>query len=391
MLPSWGLFVISPALLVVGWAWSRDWLLDRPGPARWVRLSLLLAVATGVLFLGYVVHRVESVPDHRQALVDNLAVAVPSPDTGPKPNSADLYREAARKLTPAPPAVLALSDDPGSDLERGAGKSETPKSDEAGAWLRKNAEALALVRRATGLPRSSIDPIDRQTLFSRPVPIDFRSLALLAVVSHRERRERGDLAGAWEDLAVLLRMARHLNGPVPVRLAFEGLAIEQQALGLAMNWAVDSRQTSERLRASLAEYRQLQVPFSAASDSIRVEARLAEQTLNLPRAQIAERLLAIVSQPRQADSRMAAWTELVTTPWEIARARRAFPLLLAAKAFMAGFEPISESSLPISPMAGVVLPKPGAKARSSWLPEMTCPTSRRARPWSSSSSPRWTS
>ena len=172
-------------------------------------------------------------------------------------------------------------------------------TDEAGAWLRKNAEALALVRRASALPQSQIVPIDRQTLFSRPEPINFRGLALLVVVSHRERRERGDLDGAWEDIAVLLRMARQLNGPVPLGLAFEGLYIEQQALGLAMNWAVDSRQTSERLRASLAEYRQLQVPFSDASDSIRVEARLAEQTLNLPRAELAERLLAIVSEPRQ--------------------------------------------------------------------------------------------
>ena len=36
---------------------------------------------------------------------------------------------------------------------------------------------------------------------------------------------------------------------------------------------------------------------------------------------------------------MAAWSKLVTTPWEIARARRAFPLLFAAKVVEAGFEP----------------------------------------------------
>ena len=191
----------------------------------------------------------------------------------------------------------------------------------------------------TALPQSQIVPIDGRTLFSEPEQMNFRGLALLVVGSHRERRERGDLDGAWEDLAVLLRMARHLNGPVVMGLAFDGLYIEQQALGLAMNWAVDSRQTSERLRASLSEYRQLKVPFAAASDSIRVEARLAEQTLNLPRAEFTERLLERVSELRQADSTMAAWSKLVTTPWEMARARRAFPLLFAAKVVQAGLEP----------------------------------------------------
>ena len=47
----------------------------------------------------------------------------------------------------------------------------------------------------------------------------------------------------------------------------------------------------------------------------------------------------MISGPRRADSTMAAWSELVTTPWEIARARRAFPLLFAAKVVEAGLEP----------------------------------------------------
>ena len=114
--------------------------------------------------------------------------------------------------------------DPNSDVIEGIGTFEAPTTDPAGAWLRENAEALALVRRASVLPRSPIVPIDRQTLFSRPEPINFRGLALLVVVSHRERRERGDLAGAWEDLAVLLRMARHRSGPVPLRRGHRRLA-----------------------------------------------------------------------------------------------------------------------------------------------------------------------
>ncbi len=363
MLPSWGLVLISPALLVVGWAWSRDWLLDRPGPGRLVRLSLLLATALGVLFVGYIAYRVESVPDLRPALVKPLAVSVPAPDASPKPNSADLYREATLRLTPAPPAALVLVGDPNSDAIRGIGMFEAPTTNPAGVWLRENAEVLALVRRATDalagpvegqaddaetlallrrvmvLPRSPMVPIESLTLFSRPESIPYRGLTLLVAVSCRERRERGDLAGAWEDIAVLLRMARYLNGPVPLKIAFEGLNTEQQALGLAMNWAVDSRQTSERLRASLADFRWLQVPFRDASDSIRIEARIAEQTLNLPRAQLAGWLLARISEPRPADSTLAAWSELVTTPWEVTRARRAFPLLFAAKVETAEAEP----------------------------------------------------
>lgn len=341
MLPSGGLFVISPALLFVGWAWSRDWLLDRPGPARWVRLSLLLVTSFGVLFIGYVIHRVESVPDLRPALVDYLGVSVPSPGASPEPTSADLYREAARRLTPLPAEVQAfsVSGDPNSFNIEGFGTFET--TNPAGVWLRENAEVLALIRRATLLPRSPIVPIAGQTLFSGSGLIEVRGLAVLVAVSIRERRERGDLAGAWEYITVLLRMARHLNGPLPLGVAFQGLNTEGQALSLAMNWAVDSRQTPERLRASLAEYRRLQVPFSDASESIRVEARLAEQTVDLPRAELAEKFLRMVSGPGDANAAMAttAWSNLVTTRWEIARARRAFPLLFAAKVVYSGFEP----------------------------------------------------
>ena len=47
-----GLFVLPAVLLAVTWAWSGDWLLDRPAPGRWLRLGLLItssSIASGLV------------------------------------------------------------------------------------------------------------------------------------------------------------------------------------------------------------------------------------------------------------------------------------------------------------------------------------------------------
>ena len=63
LLPVWAHVFVPIALLVVSWAWSGDWMLERPAPGRWVRLALLLCAAFGTLFAGFVGFRVWSIPD----------------------------------------------------------------------------------------------------------------------------------------------------------------------------------------------------------------------------------------------------------------------------------------------------------------------------------------
>ena len=63
MLPVQGLLVIPAGLLVVSWAWSGDWLLDRPAPGRWVRLGLLLTGMFALVVSWYAGFRAWSIRD----------------------------------------------------------------------------------------------------------------------------------------------------------------------------------------------------------------------------------------------------------------------------------------------------------------------------------------
>ncbi len=63
MLPEALLPTVPLVLLAVTWAWSRDWILETPGPGRWLRLAVLLATAGGVVFAVHVGSRVWGVPD----------------------------------------------------------------------------------------------------------------------------------------------------------------------------------------------------------------------------------------------------------------------------------------------------------------------------------------
>ena len=95
MMPIWGLAAMPVALLAVTWAWSGDWLLDRPAPGRYVRLGLILAATFGVLLGGYAGVRAWGIPDAGPIAEPSVwAATAPLP---PDRNAADLYREAARQ------------------------------------------------------------------------------------------------------------------------------------------------------------------------------------------------------------------------------------------------------------------------------------------------------
>ena len=63
MLPLQGLLVIPAGLLAVSWAWSGDWLLDRPAPGRWLRLGLLLTGLFTLVVSWYAGYRAWSIRD----------------------------------------------------------------------------------------------------------------------------------------------------------------------------------------------------------------------------------------------------------------------------------------------------------------------------------------
>ena len=123
MLPIRAGWPFRQGLLVVSWAWSGDWLLDRPAPGRWVRLGLLLTcLFSSACGLVRGLSRVE----HPRRRVRSPASDLDRSGRNPLPadqNAADLYREAGRRLV-------------------GPCRSDTPE------FLDRNRGILDLIRRA---------------------------------------------------------------------------------------------------------------------------------------------------------------------------------------------------------------------------------------------------
>ncbi len=305
ILPLWGLLGVALALLAVSWAWSGDWLRNRVAPGRWVRLGLLLLGTGSVLCVAYVSYRVLSVPSVSLIAAPESWVKAASAMPPTDRNAAKLYREAGSRLNNE---YLA----------------------EPAEYLQRNSETLTLIRRAAALPNCGFETLDRLTTLKPSdgwlgLPrMDF--LAALVTIEAGERQKRGDLGGAWDDILLLFHMARHLGEGTAMRRSLGAWEIERDGLGLAMEWAIAPQQTPERLHAALAAYRALPRMVQAA-DVARAEAHLTEKMLSFPADKLRSELLSIRSG---GEAWRPAWVDLITQPWEIARARRVNRILAAA-------------------------------------------------------------
>ncbi len=117
--------------------------------------------------------------------------------------------------------------------------------------LDEHPEIADLIRRAAARPDCRFFDPGRINLRNAGDPPPMRELADAVAVNTRLRLQRGDLASAWDDIVVLFRMARHLDRGRGDDLSLHSLAIEKQALDLAMEWAGASGQTPDRLRAAI--------------------------------------------------------------------------------------------------------------------------------------------
>ncbi len=146
----------------------------------------------------------------------------------------------------------------------------------------------------------------------------------------------------------MFRMARHfseLRGHFPGVLA--RVAVEREALGLAMEWAVAKGQTSEQLEDALAAYRDLP-KLTPVADAIRAEAKLVEKTLDMPVSELRDWLIDtnIAAKAAHTDKVMAyLGIDMVTTRWERARARRVNRLIAKKAIETAMHEPVARPRL----------------------------------------------
>jgi hypothetical protein len=314
-MPVWALLVIPAALLAVTWAWSGDWLLDPPAPGRWIRLGLMLTCMSAVLLGWYTGSRAWELPDAGPVIPPRAWAAAAAP-LQPERNAADLYREAARRL-----AALKSPESP-------------THSDSA------TDQVLALIRDAAARPDCQFQRPDQLTMLSTLDLPPMRELAGLVGAHARDCRQRGDLEGAWNDLVVQFRMARHVGEGATINQALMALVIEMETLDRALDWATAPGQTPERLRTAIRVYRDLP-RMTPPAEVAATEAILVERTIELPVDDLKGWLLKTVAA--NPDGTVSLWSSLlvdmITTPWDRARASRVVRLFAAEIARNAPVEP----------------------------------------------------
>jgi hypothetical protein len=324
MLPAPGLLVIPAGLLAVSWAWSADWLFDRPAPGRWVRLSLLLTGMFTLALCSYAGYRAWSIRDVGPITPPSAWIEAKTAPFRADQNAADLYREVGHRL------IGPFRDSP--------------------EFLDRNRELLDLLRRATVQPDCRFLDAEKLTVLDQLDMPPLGQLSGLLALDARERQNRGDLTGTWDDIMALFRMAHHAARGSGFVMAFpSALSIERNALGHALEWAVARGQTPERLHAALAAYRELP-SVSPTVDMLRAEANLVEKTLDLPTSRLRDWLLESGSlRPRVQGTGITALTtalfDLATMPWERTRARRVNRLIANAALQDAIREPWQRSHL----------------------------------------------
>ncbi len=325
MLP-WQVTLAAPlVLLAVSWAWSADWMLERPGLGRWARLAALLVLAVATVLGVHVASRVYAIPDIGPGF--DVAAFERAAAVAPGDNAADLYNDASRRLVRLGPVVLDRLFNEGIEGEA--------HGEDSRVWRRDEAEIREILGRASLRPRCQFVRLDKVNDLSVNQTVYPGLLSQFMLSLARQHREKGNLAGAWDDLMVLFRMARHQTGPVSAREATIVLrAIEGPALGEAMQWAADRRQTPEQLRAASDAYRALP-PMPPIIETVRAQSILVENTLNLPSDVLIGALVQSDSHltANEYEKTSAALHAAVTTsPWERARARRAYRIYSAFQA-----------------------------------------------------------
>jgi hypothetical protein len=322
MMPAWGVLVLPLVFLAVTWAWSGDWLLDRPAPGRWVRLGLSLAVVLMTVFGGYTGWRAWSVPDVGPIPMPSDWVAASSrlPDDL---NAAPLYREAARRLGLNRPQRSSWTE---------VSHTTIPPD------LKEHPEAFDLIRRAAMRPECQFADPGRMTLLTRLDLAPMRDLADAVLAHARARLHAGDLAAAWDDLMIAFRMARHVDQGATMIQALTSMAIERSTLELAREWSNAPGQAPDRLRAAMAAYRGLPA-VTPPAEVIRAEGLLVERSLDLPVDDLRDWMAEANGGNRAASTWELLRLGLIATPWERARARRVNRELTAEAAQLAALEP----------------------------------------------------
>jgi hypothetical protein len=324
MIPVWSLTLIPLILIAVSAAWADDWLLEPEGLRRWIRLGLLIGVPFGLLASAFISVRALGVED-----VGPLNTAMFRDEEIPREqNAAEVYRRAIRLIKSDASSSLYRSDGINSGLLDAIILNQNPLEfrDQPSRILTTNQPAIDLARQASALPRSQFEPFEKMTIASddSKLDLDLKILGDLVALEAKERLARGELAGAWDDLLALFRMANQLVETAPT---FDATAIStfihHRAVGLSFEWLADKRQTPELIRKALADLKALP-PLPDLSRALRLESWLIEKALNLSGHDLASMLLTRDGYTEIPPIVFLHWSKILCAPWERQRARRLF-------------------------------------------------------------------
>jgi ABC-type transport system involved in multi-copper enzyme maturation permease subunit len=317
MVPGWTLLLTPAILLGVSRAWAGDWMSDREGARPWVRLGLLLVVPLGILGSAFVAWRAWGEPDVGPQF---KAASTPVEAIPPGQDAVEEYRRAIAKLSPG-----LLENEPDLVIVRGWDRLH---ADVVSFW-NGNRASIELARKASAMPGSRLEDVERLSvdLPQGQVVQGVRILARLVGLDTRERMSRGDLPGAWEDIFALFRMAQQLTSTTPTLVQMVvACQIHHQAVGLAIDWAGDPRQTPETIRSARDDLKRLP-PLPSMAGALRVESLILDRTFDLS----AEELERFLGSDSMIDTPTGSliFTRLIAPPWERVRARRVCRRLVA--------------------------------------------------------------
>jgi hypothetical protein len=343
IIPESSLILTPVVLLAISRAWAGDWMFDQRGAGRWVRLALLVVVSSILLLAAYVGHRAWGVPD----IGPPFAAATLRPVTVPPDQDPEaIYRRAFSELRPLGEAP---SDAGPRQVARAIREGWDPEASLAVAWWQANQEAIDLTRQGASLsvargPR--IQDLEVRAV-TTPRPVWEVELARLMALDGRQRQARGDLAGTWDDILVLLRMGRQMTFRPGTGLPAFGPILQRQAEWLGMAWAADPRQTPELLRSALDDL--LRQPANAPlGDVVKVQYVQTERILTLPNDEVLALLASawsgpssdVASSPRpDSFPERFTFTLGITPAWERERVRRVVRLLAAERLRWVDTEP----------------------------------------------------
>jgi hypothetical protein len=343
MVPMASLVLLPLLLLAISRAWASDWMNDLRGIARWVRLAAMLGSTAVLLVALYVGYRAWSVPDVgspfplRPAALSPAAIA---PD-----------QDAALDYTRILAELKALDHAANSGITADESKERLPTPEDlvqfvrssgqanlkpAVAWWNARRALIEPIRQAAAKPEARFPS---RVFFSSGVDSrieELRSVVVLLGVDNFQRRSGRDLAGAWDDILTVFRMAAQIDRTHGFVETIHALRWRTQALEWALAWAGDPRQTPAQLRSALTDFRTLPklVPPAVILEA---EYRLDERTLRREPEVLVNMLVGDSIQ-------WSLLRKLVTPWWERERAVRVLRLDFARQLRLAALEPWQQPS-----------------------------------------------